>query len=96
MPRQSNAADRTIMPADRPYSDALSRMARLLSDAVTRVMPNSDADWQTRITPAIEATLARFELVPREEFERHVAEIERLQGEVAKLEARIDALERHG
>jgi BMFP domain-containing protein YqiC len=94
MPGQSTAAD-LAMPAERPYPDALSRMASLLSEAVTRVMPNSAAaDWQSRITPVIESTLARFELVPRDEFERQVAEVERLHGELARLEARIGALEK--
>lgn len=78
------------MPAEQPTADALSRMANLLTEAVTRVLPNAaGAD----LTPIIESTLARFELVPRDEFERQVAEVERLHGELARLEARIGALE---
>jgi len=79
------------MPAEPPYTDALSRMANLLSEAVARVAPNAaDVDFR----PVVENALARLELVPREEFERQVAEVERLHGELARLEARIGALER--
>jgi BMFP domain-containing protein YqiC len=78
------------MPAEQPSTDTLSRMANLLSEAVARVVPNATG---VDFAPVIESTLARLELVPREEFERQVAEVERLHGELAKLEARIGALE---
>jgi BMFP domain-containing protein YqiC len=41
----------------------------------------------------IEATIERLELVPREEFERQLAQLERLSRDVERLEARIRALE---
>ena len=80
------------MPADRPFPDALANIASALSDALTRVLPDG-TDWRTRITPVIEATIERLQLVPREEFERQLAQIDRLSHDVAKLEARIRALE---
>lgn len=80
------------MPADRPFPDALANIATVLSDALTRVLP-AGTDWRARLTPVIEATITRLELVPREEFERQIAQIERLSRDVAKLEARIRALE---
>ena len=84
------------MPDQQTPRDALARMASLLSEAVSRVVPNvAGTDWQNRLTPALEGALQRLELVPREEFERQVAEIARLEGELAKLEARISALEGH-
>jgi len=63
-----------------------------LSDALASVLP-AGADWQSRLTPIIEATLERLELVPREEFERQRTQLERLAADVAKLEARIAAME---
>ena len=80
------------MPADRPFPDALADIATTLSDALTRVLPGG-TDWRTRLTPVIEATLDSLQLVPRDEFERQLAQIERLSRDVAKLEARIRALE---
>jgi BMFP domain-containing protein YqiC len=80
------------MPADRPFPDALANIAASLSDALTRVLP-AGTDWRTRLTPVIEATIDRLDLVPREEFERQLAQLERLNREVAQLEARIRALE---
>jgi BMFP domain-containing protein YqiC len=80
------------MPADRPFPDALANIASSISDALTRVLP-AGTDWRTRLTPVIEATIDRLDLVPREEFERQIAQLERLNREVAQLEARIRALE---
>ena len=80
------------MPADRPFPDALANIAASISDALTRVLP-AGTDWRTRMTPVIEATIDRLDLVPREEFERQIAQLERMNREVAQLEARIRALE---
>ena len=80
------------MPADRPIPDALANISTALSDALSRVLPDG-TDWRSRLTPVIEATIERLELVPREEFERQLAQLERLTRDVAKLEERIRALE---
>jgi hypothetical protein len=53
------------MPADRPFPDALANIAASISDALTRVLP-AGTDWRTRLTPVIEATIDRLDLVPRE------------------------------
>ncbi|HTO57584.1 MAG TPA: accessory factor UbiK family protein [Pseudomonadales bacterium] len=76
---------------DRP-TDPLATITQRLSDALAAVLP-AGADWQRRVTPIIEATLERLELVPREDFERQRAQLERLGTEVTRLEARIAALE---
>ncbi len=86
--------------ADRPFSDAtpntmssaIETLTARLSDALAAVLP-AGADWQSRLSPVIEATLGRLELVPREDFERQRQQLERLTRDVAKLEARIGALE---
>lgn len=80
----------STMP-ERP-SDPLATITRSLSDALAAVLP-AGADWQRRVAPIIEATLERLELVPREDFERQRAQLERLAVEVTRLEARIAALE---
>jgi len=76
---------------ERP-SDPLATITQRLSDALAAVLP-AGADWQRRVEPIIEATLERLELVPREDFERQRAQLERLGAEVTRLEARIAALE---
>ena len=77
---------------DRPLPDPLATITERLSDALASVLP-AGADWQRRLTPIIEATLERLELVPREDFERQRTQLERLAADVALLESRIDALE---
>jgi BMFP domain-containing protein YqiC len=80
------------MPADRPISDAIESLTARLSEALAAVLPDG-ADWRARLTPIVEATVARFELVPRQDFERELNNIERLRRDIAALEARISALE---
>jgi BMFP domain-containing protein YqiC len=80
------------MAADRPLSDAIEALTAKLADALAGVLPDG-ADWRSRLAPVIEATLNRLELVPREDFERQLAHLERLARDVARLEARISALE---
>ena len=88
--------------ADRPFSDAspnamsnaIETLTARLSEALAAVLPaGAGADWQSRLAPVIEATLGRLELVPREDFERQRHHLERLTRDVARLEARISALE---
>jgi BMFP domain-containing protein YqiC len=83
----------TFPMTDQPLSDPLATITARLSDALASVLP-AGADWQRRLTPIIEATLERLELVPRDDFERQRVQLERLVAEVERLEARIAALER--
>jgi BMFP domain-containing protein YqiC len=81
--------------ADRPFSDATNAIETLtarLAEALSAVLP-AGADWQGRLAPVIEATLERLELVPREDFDRQRQQLDRLARDVARLEARIGALE---
>ncbi len=80
------------MSVDRPVSDAIESLTARLSDALAAVLP-AGADWQERLTPVIEATLKRLELVPREDFERQRVQLERLTRDVTRLEARVAGLE---
>lgn len=81
-----------IMASQRPFPDAIETLTAKLSEALAAVLP-AGADWQATLTPIIEATLGKLELVPREDFERQRAQLERLTRDVAQLEARITALE---
>jgi len=80
------------MSTDGPFSDAIQTLTSTLSEALARVLP-AGSDWQGQLSPVIEATLGRLELVPREDFERQRVQLERLARDVARLEARISALE---
>ena len=44
--------------------------------------------------PVLEGFLAQFQLVPKREYDAHMATLSRLEETVAQLEARIDSLER--
>ena len=86
--------------ADRPFSsatpnamsDAIETLTARLSDALASFLP-AGTDWQSRLAPIVEATRGRLELVPREDFDRQRQQLERLMRDVARLEARISALE---
>ncbi len=80
------------MPADRPISDAIESLTARLSEALAAVLPQG-ADWRARLVPIVEGAMARFELVPRQDFERELQNVERLRRDLALLEARISALE---
>ena len=82
------------MPADRPLPEVLESLAKGVADAVAGVLPAGGApELRARIDGAIEAALARLELVPREEYERQLGALRRLEGEVARLAARLEKLE---
>lgn len=80
------------MPADRPISDAIESLTARLSESLAAMLPDG-ADWRTRLAPIVEGAMARFELVPRQDFERELLNVERLRRDLALLEARISALE---
>jgi len=82
------------MASERPLPDVLESLAKRVADAVATVLPAGGApDLRSRIDHAIESALARLELVPREEYERAAATLARLEGDVARLEARLKTLE---
>ena len=79
---------------DRPLPDVLESLAKRVADAVAGVLPSGGApDLRSRIDGAIESALARLELVPREEYERQLAALRRLEADIARLEARLATLE---
>lgn len=61
-----------------------------LRDALGELAPDTMAG---RIRPVLEGFFEQFQLVPRSEYARQVATIERLERTVADLEARIARLE---
>jgi BMFP domain-containing protein YqiC len=63
-----------------------------LRDALGELAPEPLFD---RMKPVIEGFLTQFQLVPKREYEAHMATLERLEDTVADLEARIAELERN-
>ena len=55
--------------------------------------PERVAEMNDRVTRAVTAGLERFQLVPKDEFDRQLAVLSRLASEVERLEARVRALE---
>jgi BMFP domain-containing protein YqiC len=85
-------ADRPFSETPNTMSNAIETLTARLSEALATVLP-AGADWQSRLAPIVEATLGRLDLVPREDFDRQRQQLERLTLDVARLEARISALE---
>jgi hypothetical protein len=77
----------------RPLPDALKDVADRIADALATVLPGGTTDVRARIESVVDSALARLDLVPREEYERQVAALARLEGELRRIEARLAALE---
>jgi ubiquinone biosynthesis accessory factor UbiK len=73
------------------------RVVEELAARVEALIPVSlkDAgeDFRNNLKPAIQAALGKLDLVTREEFEVQRALLERAQGKLKDLEARLKALE---
>ena len=83
------------MPDDRPLPEALESFAERLTEAVTSVLPaGGTADLRERIDGVVGAMLERLDLVPRDEFERQLQALSRMEAKLAALEARLAAIER--
>ena len=70
--------------------DPLTALLSLLRDNLTGTVP---ADALASIEAAARDLFARFELVPKHEYEAHVAVLASLEAQVASLEQRLKALE---
>ncbi len=69
-------------------SDLLKQAAGLLPDSAA----NFRAEFEENLRPLVEASFAKMDLVTREEFDRHLALLERLQEKTAALQAELDAI----
>ncbi len=69
-------------------SDLLKQAAGLLPDSAASFR----AEFEENLRPLVEASFARLDLVTREEFDRHLALLERLQEKTVALQAELDAL----
>jgi BMFP domain-containing protein YqiC len=78
------------MRQDSPIDGVLDRIRESLAPWLP---PERVAEMNERVTRAVTAGLERFQLVPKDEFDRQVALLDRLTREVERLEARITALE---
>jgi BMFP domain-containing protein YqiC len=77
-----------------PLPEALQLLADRLGDAVEALLPAGGApDLRGRIDATVAAALGRLDLVPREEYERQVAALARLEAALARLESRLATLE---
>ena len=73
-------------PTSPPLEALLNRLRAAAGDA-----PESLIE---RFRPALDGFLEQFQLVPRREYDAQVTSIEKLEGKVSQLEARIAELER--
>lgn len=83
------------MAANRPLPEALETLAERVTDAVSGLLPpGGQADLKARIDGVVESLLTRLDLVPREEYERALSTVSRLESRLTLLEGRLAALER--
>ena len=62
-----------------------------LRDALGEISPEN---LKNRVRPVLDGFFEQFELVPRREYDAHLASLARLEETVSRLEARITELER--
>ena len=78
------------MSKDNPFD----RLSQGFSDTLAGFFPGGPpAGLSVALDDLVSQNLARFQLVPREEFDRQVALVERLSGQIRALEERLAALE---
>ena len=81
------------MTDTRPFPDALKAVADRVAEAVAAIVPGSAPDMRARIESVVEAALGRLDLVPREEYERELRALTRLENELRRVESRLLAIE---
>ena len=77
--------------AQNPLEALLNRLRDTLGD----MAPLSAEPLLNRMKPALEGFLEQFQLVPKREYEAHMATLKQLEQTVSELEARIADLERN-
>jgi len=70
-----------------PLDILLARVGRLLEET-------AGSDVAGRVQRTVQDSLESFRLVPKKEFEEHLAELRDLQAQVGELTRRVQALER--
>ncbi|HUO82034.1 MAG TPA: accessory factor UbiK family protein [Gammaproteobacteria bacterium] len=68
-------------------------LARRLHEAVPQALRDMQQDLEQNFKAVLQSTLARLELVTREEFDVQVALLERTREKLDVLQARLDRLE---
>ena len=68
-------------------------LARRLHEAVPRALRDMQDDLEQNFKAVLQSTLARLELVTREEFDIQAALLERTREKLEALEARLGKLE---
>lgn len=81
------------MTESRPLPDALRAVADRVAEAVSALLPGTPPDLRARLESVVDATLSRLDLVPREEYERQLAALARLEDALRRVESRLADLE---
>jgi BMFP domain-containing protein YqiC len=73
---------------------SIESLVARLTDALRAALPSDlPGDLRERLRPMVESAIEQAQLVPREEFERQLALLERLEEQARRLEARLAVLE---
>ena len=74
-------------------SNGLDDLARRLADSVPESLRAVGRDLESNFKAVLQAQLAKLDLVTRQDFDVQAAILERTQGKLAALEARLKDLE---
>ena len=75
---------------EKSMSQPLDALFDGLKDALEDISPDNLGN---RLKPVLEGFFAQFQLVPRRDYDAHLAALARLEATVGRLEARISELE---
>jgi BMFP domain-containing protein YqiC len=89
------AARHPISEADVSFinSNALDDLAKRLADSVPESLRAFGRDLESNFKAVLQAQLAKLDLVTRQDFDVQAAILERTQGKLTALEARLKDLE---
>ncbi|MEM7218278.1 MAG: hypothetical protein AAF515_07940 [Pseudomonadota bacterium] len=81
-----------------PLDELMARLRGGLDELLGQTGPQGlPADalqrLEARFAPLVDAALAPFQVLRREEFDGHIAQLERLEAEVSRLQDRVAELE---
>jgi ubiquinone biosynthesis accessory factor UbiK len=74
-------------------SDGLDELAKRLADSVPESLRAVGRDLESNFKAVLQAQLAKLDLVTRQDFDVQAAILERTQGKLTALEARLKDLE---
>jgi ubiquinone biosynthesis accessory factor UbiK len=91
--RYLSASEISEVPMSFMNSNGLDDLARRLADSVPESVRAFGRDMESNFKAVLQSQLSKLDLVTRQDFDVQAAILERTQGQLAALEARLKDLE---